>query len=128
MSLSSSPILNIVGLLFAVCNLLPSQSSEDLKSQFRFQSQYFLSHFHLEDFPETSLLLFVRSCVVSALKFCVDATVTVDDTCVSVNHDISGAFDSSREFVSENSCLHKWILFMNETCPEVLVVLDFSGA
>jgi hypothetical protein len=44
---------------------------------------------------------------------------------VSVNHDISGAFDSSREFVSENSCLHKWILFMNETCPKVLVVLDF---
>jgi len=127
-SLSSSPILNVEGLLCAVCNLLPSQSSEDLKSQLRFQSHYFLPHFHLEDFPENyrpSRLLFVRSCVVSTLKFCVDATVIVDDICVSVNHNISGAFDSSREFVSENSCLHRRILFMNETCPEVLVVLDF---
>jgi hypothetical protein len=49
----------------------------------------------------------VRSCVVSALKFCFVAAIIVDDTCVSVNHDISGAFDSSREFVSENSCIHK---------------------
>jgi len=99
-SLSSSPFLNIGGLLFAVCKQLPSQSREDLKSQFRFLSHYFLSHFQLEDSPETShlsRLLFVRSCVVSALKFCVVATLTVDDTCVSVNHDISGAFDSSRE-------------------------------
>jgi len=52
----------------------------------------------------------VRSCVVSALKFCVVATLIVDDTRVSVNHDISGAFDSSREFVSENSCLHRYCL------------------
>lgn len=52
----------------------------------------------------------MRSCVVSALKFCVDATVIFDDTCVSVNHDISGAFDSSLEFVGENICLHRYCL------------------
>lgn len=99
--------------MFTDCNQLPSESSEDLKSQLRFLSHYFLAHFQLEDFPETShlsRLLFVRSCVVSALKLCVVATLIVDDTCVSVNHDILGVFNLSRDFVSENSCLHRYCL------------------
>lgn len=99
--------MNIQWRLFAVCNQLASQNSEDLKFHLRFQSLYFLSHFQLEGFPETLRLLLVRSCIVSALNFCVDATIIVVYTCVSVNHNISGAFDSSREFRSENICLHK---------------------
>lgn len=49
----------------------------------------------------------MRCYVVSALKFCVDVTAIIDDTCAFVNRDISGAFDSCRELVNENSCLHK---------------------